>query len=183
MHTYMYIYTYMYVYMYTSISPLLFPFFETRSRVSMNEDCFYYYSWKRKCSSFVWNSQSAVFYAHWSERLLFADCRHIFYFSPKKRYIKRKRAISPDHQSPQPSIYIDKCITVSHFGEQKRLHHESSKQNYSIISLRAIIKAIFASLLCTPIQSTCILRFSRSGFFRLSRCPSHTWAHMTHSYI
>ena len=34
-------------------------------------------------------------------------------------------------------------ITVSHFGEHKRLHLESSKQNYYIISLRAIIKAIF----------------------------------------
>jgi len=97
---------------------------------------------------------------------LFADCRRIFYFSPKKRYINRKKVVSTDHQSPQPSMYIDKCITVSHFGEHKRLHPESSKQNYSIISLRAIIKAIFTSLLCTPIQSTCILRFSRSGFFR-----------------
>jgi len=31
------------------------------------------------------------------------------------------------------------------FGENKRLHLESSKQNYYIISLRAIIKAIFNS--------------------------------------
>ena len=35
--------------------------------------------------------------------------------------------------------------SVSHFGEHKRLHLESSKQNYYIISLRAIIKAIFTS--------------------------------------
>jgi len=34
-------------------------------------------------------------------------------------------------------------ITVIHFGENKRLHLESSKQNYYIISLWAIIKAIF----------------------------------------
>jgi len=34
-------------------------------------------------------------------------------------------------------------ITVSHFGEHKRLHLESSKQNCYIISLRTIIKAIF----------------------------------------
>jgi len=34
-------------------------------------------------------------------------------------------------------------ITVSHFCEHKRLHLESSKQNYYIISLRAIIKVIF----------------------------------------
>ena len=33
----------------------------------------------------------------------------------------------------------------SHFGEHKRLHLESSKQNYYIISLRAIIKAIFTT--------------------------------------
>ena len=37
-------------------------------------------------------------------------------------------------------------ITVSPFNEHKRLHLESSKQNYYIISLRAIIKAIFTSL-------------------------------------
>jgi len=36
-------------------------------------------------------------------------------------------------------------ITVSHFGEHKRLHLESSKQNYYIISLWEIIKAIFTS--------------------------------------
>ena len=38
----------------------------------------------------VWNSQGAVFYTHRSERLWFADCRHIFYFSQKKRLVKRK---------------------------------------------------------------------------------------------
>ena len=37
-------------------------------------------------------------------------------------------------------------ITVSHFGEHKKLHLESSKQHYYIISSRAIIKAIFTSL-------------------------------------
>jgi len=35
---------------------------------------------KKGCSSFVWNSEGAVFYAHWSERLWFADCRHILCF-------------------------------------------------------------------------------------------------------
>jgi len=35
--------------------------------------------------------------------------------------------------------------TIAHFGENKRLHLESSKQNYHIISLQAIIKAIFTS--------------------------------------
>jgi len=30
----------------------------------------------------------------------------------------------------------------------------------------------------TCIRSTCILRFSRSGFFRLAKCPSYTWAHI-----
>ena len=38
-------------------------------------------------------------------------------------------------------------ITVSHFGEHERQHLESSKQNYYIISVRAIIKAIFTSFL------------------------------------
>jgi len=35
---------------------------------------------------------------------------------------------------------------VSTFGEYQKLHLESSKQNYYIISLRVIIKAIFTSL-------------------------------------
>jgi len=35
--------------------------------------------------------------------------------------------------------------TVTHFGENKRLHVESSKQNYYIVSFGAIIKAIFTS--------------------------------------
>jgi len=41
-------------------------------------------------------------------------------------------------------------ISVSHFGEHKRLHLESSKQNYHIISLRAIIKAIFTHMCDKP---------------------------------
>jgi len=45
---------------------------------------------KKECGIFVWNSQGAAFHAHRSERLWFADCRHIFYFSKKKRHVKRK---------------------------------------------------------------------------------------------
>jgi len=33
-------------------------------------------------------------------------------------------------------------------------------------------------ILCTHILSTYILHFSQSGFFRLSRSLSHTWAHI-----
>jgi len=40
-------------------------------------------------------------------------------------------------------------ITVSHFSKHKRLHLESSKQNYYIFSSRTIIKAIFTSHLST----------------------------------
>jgi len=51
----------------------------------------------------------------------------------KNKKGEKKRRCS-DHQQ----------ITVTHFGENKRLHLESSKQNYYyIISLRVIIKAIF----------------------------------------
>jgi len=32
----------------------------------------------------------------------------------KDIYIKRKKAVSPDHQSPQPSIYIDKCTVYTY---------------------------------------------------------------------
>ena len=41
----------------------------------------------------VWNSQGAVFYSHRSEWLWFADCRHIFYFSQKKRHVKNKKQL------------------------------------------------------------------------------------------
>ena len=46
---------------------------------------------KKQCNSFVWNSQGAVFYSHRSEWLWFADCRHIFYFSKKKRHVERNK--------------------------------------------------------------------------------------------
>ena len=42
-------------------------------------------------------------------------------------------------------------ITVSHFGEHKKLHLESSEQNYYTISLRAKKKAIFTSLTPTEV--------------------------------
>jgi len=74
---------------------------------------------KKWCSSFVWNSQGAVFYSHRSEWLWFADCRHIFYFSQKKRHVTRQKG-----------------------------------------------------------NKTFMLRFSRSGSFRLSKCPVYTCAHI-----
>ena len=39
-------------------------------------------------------AQGAVFYARQSERLWFADGRHIFYFSQKKRQVKRKKQLA-----------------------------------------------------------------------------------------
>jgi len=69
---------------------------------------------KKQCISFVWDSQGAVCYSHRSEWLWFADCCHIFYFSQNKRLNERKNAVSPDHQHPQPSIYIDKCTVYTY---------------------------------------------------------------------
>ena len=46
--------------------------------------------------------------------------------------------------------------TVTHFGENKRLHLESSKQKSYIISLWVIIKAIFTSLSMSIIQPALI---------------------------
>ena len=46
-------------------------------------------------------------------------------------------------QSIYIHIYINQQITVSHFGEHKRLHLESSKQNYYIISLTSLILIAF----------------------------------------
>jgi len=33
---------------------------------------------------------------------------------PRHANIKRKKAVSPDHQNPQPSIYIDKCTVYTY---------------------------------------------------------------------
>ena len=68
------------------------------------------------CCRFWWSGLTAFFFYH------------IFSFEKSRR--------CDDNQQ----------ITVSHFDEHKRLHLESSKQNYYIISLRAIIKTIFTSL-------------------------------------
>jgi len=34
-------------------------------------------------------------------------------FLKRKDILKEKKAVSPDHQSPQPSIYIDKCTVYT----------------------------------------------------------------------
>ena len=34
--------------------------------------------------------------------------------SKKKRHVKKKKAVSPDHQNPQHSIYIDKCTVYTY---------------------------------------------------------------------
>jgi len=68
------------------------------------------------CCGFWWSGLTAFFF------------QHVFSFEKSRR--------CDDNQQ----------ITVSHFSEHKRLHLESSKQNYYIISLSAIIKAIFTSL-------------------------------------
>jgi len=38
----------------------------------------------------------------------------MFCFSQKKRHVERKKAVSPDHQNPQHSIYIDKCTVYTY---------------------------------------------------------------------
>jgi len=68
------------------------------------------------CCGFWWSGLTAFFFYH------------VFSFEKSRR--------CDDNQQ----------ITVSHFGEHKRPHLESSKQNYYIISLRAIIKTIFTAL-------------------------------------
>jgi len=80
-------------------------------------------------------------------------------------------------------------ITISHFGEHKRLHLESSKQNYYIISLRAIIKAIFFFLwsnkssinqcqsfcpLCTSFRHSLFVSVSPYSIFYIS-LPFHDY--------
>jgi len=68
---------------------------------------------KKQCSSFVWNSQGAVFYSHRSERQWFADCRHIFYFSQKKRHVKKKKQLVQD-LIPHLSIFIHMCTLYTY---------------------------------------------------------------------
>ena len=67
-------------------------------------------------------------------------------------------------------------VTSSTFKKRKDVLKEK-KQLAQIIKTRSPAY-IWTNVLCTPIRSTCILRFSRSGCFWLSRCPSHTWAHI-----
>jgi len=74
------------------------------------------------------HSKFVYIYAVLQVSMIWADCfflLNVFSFEKSRRY--------DDNQQ----------VTVSHFGEHKRLHLESSKQNYYIISLWVIIKAIF----------------------------------------
>ena len=60
--------------------------------------------------------------------------------------------------------------TVTHFGENRRLHLESSKQNYYIISLWVVIKAIF-----TWLHSCARRRLRANTSHRKKRCSG--WYH------
>jgi len=68
---------------------------------------------KKYYSSFVWNSQGAVFYSHRSEWLWFAGHRHIFYFSQEQRHVKRKKQLVQDLITPL-SIYIHMCTLYTY---------------------------------------------------------------------
>ena len=57
---------------------------------------------------------------------------HTHTHTQKQKTQKKRRRCNDNQQT-----------TVTHFVENKRLHLESSKQNYYIISLSVIIKAIF----------------------------------------
>ena len=80
--------------------------------LNWSEDCFNYCS-ERNNVVVVWNSQGAVFYSHQSEWLWFADCRHIFYFSQKKRHVKRKKQLVQD-LIPPLSLYIHMCTLYTY---------------------------------------------------------------------
>jgi len=62
---------------------------------------------------------------------------------------------------------------------QKKRNVKRKKQLAQIIKTRSTAY-MQTNVLCTPIRSTCIMHFSRPGFFKfwLSRCPSHTSAHI-----
>ena len=68
---------------------------------------------KKSWSSFVWKSQGAVFYSYRSEWPWVADCRHIFYFSQKKRHVKRKKPLV-QYLIPPLSIGIYTCVLCTH---------------------------------------------------------------------
>ena len=82
------------------------------------------------CCGFWWSGLTAFFF------------EHVFSFEKGRRCDDNKQ------------------ITASHFCEHKRLHLESSKQNYYIISLWVIIKAIFIPKIETHL-STMSLDFAR----------------------
>jgi len=61
-------------------------------------------------------------------------------------------------------------ITVSHFGEHKRLNFESSKQNYSIISFMSNIKAIFIHAYSCIYTYMCIYTYVHNLQWMCQRC-------------
>ena len=82
--------------------------------MSHSKDCFYYCSERNnvvvlvgilKVQSFILTKVS--------------DCGLLIVvtsatFLKRKDILKEKKAVSPDHQNPQPSIYIDKCTLYTY---------------------------------------------------------------------
>ena len=75
-------------------------------------------------------------------------------FSLRLQSLQFFLAMSPYEFYIYKSANTVTLLTVSHFGEHKRLHLECSKIYYYIISLRVIIKAIFTSLFPKHFDST-----------------------------
>ena len=76
-----------------------------------SEDCFYYCS--ERNNVVVLFGTLKVQSSHRSEWLWFADCRHIFYFSQKKRHVKRKKQLVQD-LIPPLSICIHMCTLYTY---------------------------------------------------------------------
>ena len=89
------------------------------------EDCFYCFSYCCNALVLLWTLKVQPF--SFTEVVEFADCRHIFYFSQKKRHVKIKKQLAQIIKTNSPAyiyrqIYVPLRVTVA--------------QNYATLSTR-----------------------------------------------
>jgi len=80
----------------------------------MNQDCFYYCSERNKVIVFFGTLKVQSFIL-----TEVSDCGLLIVitsstFLKEIDMLKEKKAVSPDHQTPLPSIYIDKCTLYTY---------------------------------------------------------------------
>jgi len=130
-----------------------------------------------------------VFYCHIKYLILYAWCYHWPTHMELPNTHAHTYGNTPTHAHRKTKNTKKKwrCndnqqTTVTHFGDNDRLHLESSKQNYYIISLWVIIKAIFTSF--TEVNNmdflTKIFSYRTIGLWKTIRNPIQTFRKFSH---